>query len=260
MIKILKYSFYDLARSNWTYLYLVFYLFTAFSLLFLSNDLSRVIASLMNIIIVLTPLIGMMLGTMYYYNTRDFAELLLAQPIQRKSVFLGQYLGLSLSMTLSFLVGLGIPFIVYGVLVSPQIWNFSMLLLVGVLLTLVFTALAFLVASRFENKIKGFGVAIVVWLSLAVIYDGLFLLGLIVFESYPLENAALGITLLNPIDLSRILIMLKLDISALLGYTGAVFNKFFGTSLGIMVSLGALVLWVLGPLGLFLKVVKHKDF
>jgi len=260
MIKTLKYSFYDLARSNWTYLYLLFYLLTALSLLFLSNDLSRVIVSLMNIIIVLTPLIGMMLGTMYYYNTRDFAELVLAQPIQRKSVFLGQYLGLSLSMTLSFLVGLGIPFISYGVLVSPEIWNFSMLLLVGVLLTLVFTALAFLVAATFENKIKGFGVAIVVWLSLAVVYDGLFLLVMIVFESYPMENAALGITLLNPIDLSRILIMLKLDISALLGYTGAVFNKFFGTSLGLIVSLGALCLWVLGPLGLFLRVVKYKDF
>jgi Cu-processing system permease protein len=239
---------------------MLFYLLTALSLLFLSNDLSRVIVSLMNIIIVLTPLIGMMLGTMYYYNTRDFAELLLAQPIQRKSVFLGQYLGLSLSMTLSFLVGLGIPFIAYGVLISAQIWNFSMLLLVGVLLTMVFTALAFLVASRFENKIKGFGVAIVMWLFLAVIYDGLFLLSMIVFEAYPLENVALGITLFNPIDLSRILIMLKLDISALLGYTGAVFNKFFGTSLGMMVSLGALVLWVWVPLGLFLRVVKHKDF
>ncbi len=260
MIKTLKYSFYDLARSNWTYLYMLFYLLTALSLLFLSNDLSRVIVSLMNIIIVLTPLIGMMLGTMYYYNTRDFAELLLAQPIQRKSVFLGQYLGLSLSMTLSFLVGLGIPFIIYGVLVSSEVWNFSMLLLVGVLLTLVFAALAFLVAAMFENKIKGFGVAIVVWLSLAVVYDGLFLLAMMLFESYPLENAALGITLLNPIDLSRILIMLKLDISALLGYTGAVFNKFFGTSLGLLVSLGALSLWVLAPLGLFLRVVKHKDF
>ncbi len=102
MIKTLKYSFYDLARSNWTYLYMLFYLLTALSLLFLSNDLSRVIVSLMNIIIVLTPLIGMMLGTMYYYNTRDSPELLLAQPIQRKPVFLGQYLGLSLSMTSVF--------------------------------------------------------------------------------------------------------------------------------------------------------------
>ena len=260
MIKTLKYSLYDLARSNWTYFYLGFYLVITLSLLYLSSDLSRVIVSLMNIIIMLTPLIGMMLGTMYYYNSREFAELLLAQPIERKAVFLGQYLGLALSMSVSFIFGLGIPFLLYGVMVSAQIWDFSMLLVVGVLLTLIFTALAFLIASRYDNKIKGFGVAIIVWLSLAILYDGFFLLAMIVFDSYPLENAALAVTLFNPIDLSRILIMLKLDIAALLGYTGAVFNKFFGTSQGLLVSLSALLLWVLAPLTLFLRVIKHKDF
>lgn len=260
MIKILKYSFYDLIRSHWSYLYLLFYLLTALSLLYLSNDLSKVIVSLMNIIVILTPLIGMMLGTMYYYNSREFAELLLAQPVKRSSVFLGQYLGLSLSLSMSFLIGLGLPFIFYGVLVSSQIWDFSMLLIVGVLLTLVFTALAFLVASRFENKIKGFGVAIILWLALAVVYDGLFLLAMLVFESYPLDKAVLGAVLFNPIDLSRILIMLKLDISALLGYTGAVFNKFLGTSTGMVLALAALVLWILAPLGLFLKTTNRKDF
>lgn len=33
---------------------------------------------------------------------------------------------------------------------------------------------------------------------------------------------------LNPIDLGRILVLLKMDVAALLGYTGAVFRQFLG--------------------------------
>ena len=260
MFKILKYSFYDLIRSRWSYVYFLFYLLLGFVLLFLNNDLSKAVITLLNVIIVLVPLIGTIFGVMYYYNSKEFTELLLAQPIPRKSIFMGQYLGVSISLAASFILGLGLPFLFYGIMVSTEIWNFGMLLVVGTMLTFIFTALSFLVASRFENKIKGFGIAIVVWLFLAVIYDGLFLLSLILFESYPLDKFALGASMLNPIDLSRILILLKLDISALLGYTGAVFNKFFGSSQGLIISLGALLLWILLPLGWFLKAIRLKDF
>jgi hypothetical protein len=37
---------------------------------------------------------------------------------------------------------------------------------------------------------------------------------------------------LNPIDLGRILFLMKFDIAALMGYTGAVFQRFFGSGLG----------------------------
>jgi len=260
MKKIFKYSFFDLSRSLWSYLYLLFYLVSTLALLWLSHDLSRAIVSLMNVIIIITPLISMVLGTMYYYNSREFAELLLAQPIRRRSVFLGQYLGLSVSLSLSFVLGMGLPFVFYGVFVSGQIWNFATLLLVGVLLTLIFTALSFLIASGHENKIKGFGIAIVTWLVLAVVYDGVLLLGMVLFDAYPLDKAALTATLFNPIDLSRILIMLKLDISSLMGYTGALFQKFFGSAWGITVVLCSLILWVAIPVGLFDRAIRYKDF
>lgn len=247
-------------RSRWSYFYLAFYLITTFALLYLSQDLSKVIVSLMNIVVVLTPLIGILLGTMYFYNSREFVELLLAQPVKRVAVFFGQYLGLTLSLSLSLLLGLGVPFVVFGVFGSAQTSDFMMLLIVGVLLTLVFTAIAYLIAAKFENKLKGFGVAIVIWLIMAVLYDGLLLLLMIVFESYPLEQGVLAAVMLNPIDLSRILIMLQLDISALFGYTGAVFDKFFGTSQGMFLALSALVLWVALPIRWFLKIIRIKDF
>lgn len=260
MLKVLKYSFYDLGRSRWSYIYFLFYLALGLVLLFLNNDLSKAVITLMNVIIVLVPLIGTIFGVMYYYNSKEFTELLLAQPIKRRDIFLGQYLGISISLSLSLLLGIGIPFVIYGLFSSAAIWDFSMLLFSGVFLTFIFVALAFNISLSNENKIKGFGYAVLLWLFLAVVYDGLFLMSLIVFEDYPLDHFSLLGTLLNPIDLSRTLILLKLDVSALMGYTGAVFKQFFGTYLGVIISLLTLLLWVIVPVFILIKKAKSKDF
>jgi Cu-processing system permease protein len=260
MLKILKYSFFDLMRSRWSYVYFIFYLLIGFVLLFLNNDTSKAVITLMNIIVVLTPLIGTIFGVMYYYNSREFTELLLAQPLKRSTIFLGQYIGVSISLSLSLVLGLGIPFLAYGVTQSTAIFDFLSLLVVGAFLTFIFVALAFNIALSNENKIKGFGYAMLVWLFLAVIYDGLFLISLIIFQDYPLDQFSLFATIFNPIDLSRIVILLKLDISALLGYTGAVFQKFFGTNFGIIISSTVLSLWIVLPVLRLIYKSKKRDF
>lgn len=260
MFKILKYSFYDLMRSRWSYFYFFFYLALGFVLLFLNHDIGKAIITLLNIILILVPLISTIFGIMYYYDSKEFTELLLALPIKRSSIFIGQYLGVALSLSLSLVVGLGIPFVFYGLFESEIIFEFLLLLGMGASLTFIFSALAYYIGLSNENKIKGFGFAILLWLFLAVIYDGIFLTILMLFGDYPLENIALIGTILNPIDLSRILILLKLDISALLGYTGAVFKKFFGSSSGSILSFLLLTLWTLLPMLLIYRTAKKKNF
>ena len=247
-------------RSRWSYVYFFFYLLLGVVLLFLNNNLSKAVITLMNVIITLVPLIGTIFGVMYYYNSKEFTELLLAQPVKRSSIFLGQYLGVALSLSMSLIIGLGLPFVLYGVFKSNAVWDFSLLLITGTFLTLIFTALAFIIALYNENKIKGFGYAILLWLFMAVIYDGLFLMSLVFFEEYPLDKFSLLTTMLNPIDLSRVLILLKLDISALLGYTGAVFQKFFGTNFGLIISSIVLTIWVIIPTYIIKRKADKKDF
>ena len=104
-----------------------FYLALGFVLLFLNNDLSKAVITLMNVIIILVPLIGTIFGVMYYYDSKEFTELLLAQPIKRADIFLGQYLGVAISLSLSLLIGLGLPFILYGLFQSTAIWDFVLL-------------------------------------------------------------------------------------------------------------------------------------
>ncbi len=260
MLRIIRYSFADLIRSRWLYFYTGFYLVLTGALFFISADLSKVIVSLMNAILFIVPLVALLFGVMVQYNTREFTELLLAQPIPRRSIFLGQYLGIATALAISFLLGAGIPFVISGIFLSSEIWNFTILLISGVLLSYIFSALGYLLALINDNRIRGFGLAILVWLLLAVVYDGLFLLGLAWFSDYPLENVAIGVTVFNPIDLARILILLKLDVSALMGYTGAVFNKFLGTSLGMGLALTILVVWAVLPVSMIRYISLRKDF
>jgi Cu-processing system permease protein len=259
LTKIIKYSFYDTWRSWWALLYGLFFLVIAATLLYFSGDFNQALLSLLNIVLLLVPLISTVFGTMYAYNSREFTELLLAQPLKRNNIFLGQYLGLTLSLVTSLTLGLGIAFLLFAGSAEEGV-HLGMLTLCGALLTAIFTGLAFLVSAFFDDRVKGFGIAILIWVFAAVIYDGLLLAFLVIFNDYPLEKATIGLTLLNPIDLSRILILLRLETAALLGYTGAVFNKFFGTLMGTAFSLAALLLWILIPLLLFLKKVQHKDF
>lgn len=260
MLKILRYSFYDLIRSSWSYVYLIFYLLLGVVLLFLNPSLSKAIITLMNVIILLVPLIGTIFGVMYFYNSKEFTTLLLALPVKRSSIFVGQYLGVAISLSLSLIIGLGIPFAIYGLFQSNAIWEFGQLLLLGTFLSFIFSGISYNIALNNENRIKGFAYAILVWLFLAVVYDGLFLILLSVFSDYPLDKFSLIASIFNPIDLSRIMMLLKLDISAILGYTGALFKKFFGSNLGSMIAFAILIMWTIVPIFILKWKSGKKDF
>lgn len=260
MRKFIKYSFFDLIRSYWTIIYFLFFIIVSSSILYFSADMTKSIVSIMNIVIVLIPLVSIIFGTIYYYSSREFTELLLAQPVKRSSLILGQYTGLSLSLSTSFVGGVSIPFLLNGIITSDHLSDFLLIILAGVCLSFSMSAISYTTALRNENKIRGFGIALLIWFFLAILYDGLILILLILFREYPTNSMAIVMTLLNPIDLSRVMIMLGLDISALMGYTGAVFLKFFGTIKGIPVSIFAMLCWIVIPAYTMVRIVRKKDF
>ena len=260
MFKILKYSFYEMIRSRWVFIYTGFYLLATIALLLLSNDLSKVLISLTNITLVLTPLIGILFGTIYYYNSKEFMQLLMAQALSRWSIFAGMYAGMVTALCFSILFGIGLPLIFYGILGSQDLPIFLLLLMVGCVLSVIFSLIAFLIAMKFDDKVKGLSISIFIWLFFAIVYDGLFLLLLLVLRDYPLDKLTISMLVLNPIDLCRVLILMKLDISAMMGYTGAVLSKFLGRSTGMIVVTISLLLWIVIPLWRLKRVGLKKDF
>jgi Cu-processing system permease protein len=201
-----------------------------------------------------------MFAIMYFYNGREFNQMLLSQPISRNSIFTGEYLGIAISLSLCLILGIGVPGFIFVILNANGYAYLLTLIIIGSILTFIFTGLALAVAIRNENRIKGFSYTLFIWLLLAVIYDGLFLILLFYFKDYPLENFSIFASILNPIDLSRISLMLKLDSAALMGFTGAVFQKFFGSFNGLLISLMALLFWIAIPFLLYINKALKKDF
>jgi Cu-processing system permease protein len=258
--KVLRYELRDLRRSRWLLGYVLLLLALTDALLRFGGGGPRAVLSLMNVVLVFVPLVSVVFGTMYLYGARDFIELLLAQPVGRGSLFAGLYGGLAAPLAIGFLLGVGLPFLWSGQGDGSLAGPLAMLLATGVLLTLVFTALAFLVSLLFEDRAKGLGAAILVWLAATVLYDAVIVLVATAFTDYPLERPMLGLIVLNPVDLGRVLLLLQFDTAALMGYTGAVFERFFGTVLGVGVASGALALWCAGPLVLARGRFRGKDF
>jgi Cu-processing system permease protein len=167
---------------------------------------------------------------------------------------MGKYIGISIAILGAFLLGIGVPILLFAFSATGLT-----LILTGSLLTLCFISLAFLSSVLMQDKAKGIGLALMMWFYCSIIFDGLVLVFLFALSDYPLEKILIVITAFNPIDLARILILLQLDIAALMGYTGALYQQFFGSGLGVAFTLFMLMVWFLAPLWISLRVFKKKD-
>lgn len=253
------FSIRDVSRNRWGLLYTAFFAAVTVGLFQFQVNGEKVAISLIGLCLVLIPLVSVLFGTMYFYNSREFIQLILTQPVGRRTVYLGMYLGLATSLVLGFAIGVGLPFLVFGRGDSAQLLSLMLLLLIGSSLSLVFLALSFLLASIFDDGGKGLAGSLAIWLFTALLYDGLVLLAATTFSDYPLETPLLVLSLANPIDLARVTLLVQSDMAALMGYTGAVFNRFFGTSMGLAIALLSLLLWMALPLLLGLRRFRTKD-
>lgn len=260
LTKVLGYELRDVARSRWLLAYAGFFLIGTEALLRLSGTTANALLGLTNVVLVLVPLVSIVFGTMYLYHAREFTELLLAQPVTRRALFGGLYLGLALPLAAAFAAGVLAPFALHGIDDPAQRATLAVVVGVGAVLTFAFTALAFVIALRFEDRVKALGVAIAVWLAATALYDGVVLLLVGSFADYPLERPLLGLMMINPVDLARVLLLLRLDGAALMGYTGAVFSRFFGSTEGALLALGALALWIAVPVWRAGRRFARKDF
>jgi Cu-processing system permease protein len=254
MQKIIKYVIADILRNRIVLAYTAFLLLISFSVFGLEDNASKGLLSLLNIVLIIVPLVSIVFSTIYMYNAAEFIELLVSQPLRRSHLWLSLYGGLALALTLAFGIGAGLPILLY----APSATGITMLL-TGIVLTLIFVALALLAAVRMRDKARGIGAAILLWLFFSLIYDSIVLFFLFRFSDYPLEKPMIAFSSLNPVDMARILILLKMDISALMGYTGAVFRDFFGSTAGAMYAAAVLLLWILLPLLLSLRRFRRKD-
>lgn len=221
----------------------------------LSNDSDKAIIGIHNIMLILVPLVVMIYTVSQIYNSTDFIRLLLTQPIKRRFIFFSQFLSITLVLLMVQLFAIGLSLILFsdGSLLPVVMLNI-------VFLTFIFSSLSALIAYKVDEKVRGIGITIFLGIFFLAIYDGLVLLLIQGMSDYPIEKYGIMLTLFNPIDMCRILFIFKMDISALMGLTGAIMQKFIGSALGTVLIYSVLSVWVILPLWLASRYFINKDY
>jgi len=244
----------DLLRGRIVIAYTAFLFAASFGLFNLGGDTSKGLIGLLSLVLIVVPLVSLVFATAHYYNSYEFIELLAAHPVPRATILLAQIAGVALALAVALLVGIGLPILLY----AGSLTGLT-LAAVALVLSRLFTGLAFLAAVVTRDKARGIGAALLVWFYFALLHDGLTLYALFLLEDFPLEGISLGLLSLNPIDLARVLVLLQLDVSALMGYTGAMLKDLLGTRTGIVAAAGVLALWLAAPLAGAVWIFRRKD-
>lgn len=226
----------------------------------LTGSAPRALGSLLNLVLLVVPLVALMTGIITWHASREFTELLLTQPVRRRSLFAGLYLAHTLPLAAVFALGLLLPFALHRALDRAALPLFATTLGSGVALTFVFGGLALLIGIRIDDRLRGVMTGLMVWLLLTVGYDALVLIVATTFSDYALERPMLALMLGNPVDLARTVIVLQSDAAALMGYTGAVMQRFLGSPLGTLSACAGLVLWIVLPVVAARRSFDRRDF
>lgn len=254
MLKIVKYVLRDIIRNRIIVAYSLFLLIASLGLFNLGGDITKGLIGLLSLILFVVPLISLIFGTIHFYNSYEFIELLASQPLKRRTIFFAEFIGVSLALITAFIVGVGIPVGLYASTATG--WT---LVGVGLALTLIFLALSFLGAVIARDKARGIGLAILLWFYFAILHDGIILLVMSAFGDYPLEKPMIAMIACNPIDLGRVIVLLQMDVSALMGYTGALMKDLLGSAVGISAGIAIMGLWTLLPLLVAQWCFRRKD-
>lgn len=254
MRRIVNQVLLDIMRNRMVLGYSIMLLCFSWGGFWMEDSYEKGILTVYSIILLIVPLFSLLFSCIYLYNSSEFIELLVSQPVNRSRVWGGLYLGMALSLIIAFIFSSGIAFLVFC-----DFYDFFTMSLGGILLSLIFLSLGFLVTVLSRDKARGIGLAIIFWLFFAMLYDALILFLVFQLSEYPIEKYMLFAVFLSPIDITRILLLLQMDASAMMGYAGAIFKSFFGNGPGVIVSYCVQLFWVVWPLWLSFRIFLKRD-
>ncbi len=255
-------------RNRWLWLYALVFAALSSALVWLglsavghygAAGFGRTGASLINLILLIVPLMGLSLGALSLAGERERGTLLflLAQPVSAPEVLIGKYLGLSLALIAALSAGFGVS----GLLISWQggfvqgdlylaLWGLT------VLLALVSLALGFLISALARTGAPAMGTALFVWLLLVFLSDlGVMGTALVLRLSV---GQLLGLALLNPLQSFKLLAVLVIqgDLE-ILGPAGLYALRAFGDAL-VPFLLALLLGWTAMVLALSVMIFRQR--
>ncbi|MBM9502082.1 ABC transporter permease [Leptospira sp. 201903071] len=261
MIEILIFELRENFRSRWLFVYTGFLALSVSALNYFGDENgTRLITSLMNIVLLIVPLFAISFAGLSFLESIPFAEVLLSKSVTRTEYFFGKYLGVSLSLSLGLVVGVGVPGVLSFYSDLTFLILFLELIVFGLTLVFIFVSLAFLLSSFFKKGELIISGALLIWLYFFIFFDSIVFMLSVYLGEYPVEIPSLIIILFNPIDLVRIVMVLQTKASVLLGFSGAFLLKTIGLKSVILLSILFLSGWITVPLWISYKKFIKRNF
>lgn len=261
MKEILLFEIKENIRSRWIFIYSGLLAFVMLILSFFGDQNGiRLLVSTMNLTLIVIPLYSITFSGMTFLESMPFSEVLLSKSVSRKSLFFGKFFGITTSLSIGLVLGLGIPgfFLFSGE--TKFLFLFLELIVFGIFLTNIFVALAFLISSFIRRGEIVLTISLLVWLYFFIFFDAIVFMFSLYLGDYPIEIPSISIILLNPIDLVRIFILLQTSSAALLGFSGAILLKNLGMIGVLLIASVFLTLWVTLPLYISYKRFQKRNF
>jgi Cu-processing system permease protein len=210
---------------------------------------SRTAASLINLVLLFVPLIGLTLGSANLTGDRETGALvyLLAQPVSRVEVLLGKYFGMAGALLATLTFGFGLAGAALALQGSIQdAGSYVLTVLLAYLLALAMLSLGFLMSTIAQKTTAALGGALFLWLFLVFIGD-LGIMGTALSTQMPIQTVFF-IAVLNPLQMFKIASILTIQANLeVLGPAGLYATDQFGGLLLPLLLLG-LVIWTVIPL------------
>jgi Cu-processing system permease protein len=219
----------------------------------------RTTASLLNLVILIVPLMGLLTSAQSVAGEREDGTMLtvLAQPVLLEEVFLGKFLGLAAALLGMILFGFGLSALVIarqGGL--PQFGGYLLLVGYTALFGLGYVSLGFLISALARRSATAVGVALCVWL-VSVFLSDLGLIGTsVVLQLSP--RSLLWLSLANPAQVFKVVVLSAIQQNLeSLGPGGVYATDVFGDRLPLILT-GVLALWAIVPFALSLLILRNR--
>jgi len=258
-------------RNRWFLLYALAFAVLAVALSSLSltgagmfgfAGFGRTAASLINLVLLIVPLMGLTIGAQSLASEREKGTLayLLAQPVNRAEVLWGKFVGLGMGLLAALLLGFGLSAAVIawqGGVVEVQ--QYISLVGFSLLLALVTLSLGIFLSAWSRSSALAVGLALFAWLALVFIGD-LGLMSTTVAMKLKIQTL-FGLALINPLQVFKIAAVNSLRASLeILGPAGIYATRTYGDAL-ITLLVSVLLVWVLVALGAaYLRFRVEADF
>ncbi len=248
----------DARRNRWFLLYAIAFAGLSLALAWLSlagmgnaglAGFGRTGASLINLVLLIVPLMGLTLGALGLAGERDSGTLLylLAQPVTPKELLLGKFGGLALALLSALGMGFGLTGLLIGsggglTNLSAYLWLAGL----AAVLAVISLSLGFLISVLVQRAATAVGMALFVWL-LLVFFGDLGLMGTAVILHLKAQQL-LFLSLLNPLQLFKTAALLNLRQNLeVMGPAGIYAVRTYGSGL-LPLLLGLMGVWAALPL------------